>query len=343
MSAERTAAMNLEAGVQLDFAGGEFDIDGQCLKFAQRVHSGLHDTGVAIWDGSLILAKYCEIELGSEVFRGARVHELGAGCGVTSVAAAVLGANVVATDLPYCLPLLRDNIDTNAGATAGRGSVQCHALDWLETETGDGNSSNNAGIQHCLTADIVLGADLVWDPSLIPPMLSALRSLLKPSVRTQNDGKEQYVDSSGCCCCCCKLDGVQEEANTFLSNLAADMGIGDFVPANSTQSGIQCSESAWALGQRQQLAPFALLAYTYRAEATHEALMDGLRGMDGNGGFCWSEVPIDRIPWGSVRAMDVGCMISCGSVWRQRDCSDESSPPVRILRVQLPCSAYGKS
>eukprot|EP01047_Picozoa_sp_COSAG01_P131947 COSAG01_NODE_61742_length_288_cov_0.751323_1_plen_51_part_01 len=51
--------MNAEAGLQLDFGAGEFEVAGRPLLLVQQPHTSTGDTGYAIWDGSLILAKFC--------------------------------------------------------------------------------------------------------------------------------------------------------------------------------------------------------------------------------------------------------------------------------------------
>ena len=339
-------AMNAEAGLQLDFGAGEFEVDSQPLVLSQWTHTSTDDTGYAIWDGSLILAKLLELELGKPALTGARVLELGAGCGVVAIAAAILGAEVTATDLPYCLPLLQHNLTTNESAVmiggnesggnesavmigGSGGSVRCDALDWRRR-------TPSYIVYRIPTADIVLGADVLWDPALVPPMFAALRWSLsataaaKPPPRSEGpEGACSHADSSASCCCC-QLDANPEGDEQMMSDLVSDMGLDDPSIAGQADKqgrGVRCSERAWALAQRElRREPYALLAYTYRLEPTHEALMAELSSL------CWSEVPLHRVPWESI-GTGVGRQ-------RQRNCSDETSPRVRIFRVQLPCPLH---
>lgn len=73
------------------------------------------DSGSCIWDASLVLASYFANpkRFSSDFWRGKRVLELGAGCGVTGIVMAHLGANVVLTELADELKLLQKNVDQN--------------------------------------------------------------------------------------------------------------------------------------------------------------------------------------------------------------------------------------
>jgi hypothetical protein len=79
--------------------------------------------------------------------------------------------------------------------------------------------------------------------------------------------------------------------------------------------------------RRRMGQPFALLAYTYRHDAVHAALVGGLR----RAGLCWGEVAPQRV-----------ALVALGAHGRGgRDCSDESAPHVRLVRVQLGCGGGG--
>ena len=83
-----------------------------------------------IWDSAIVLAKF--VEKHQEKFRGVRVCELGAGCGLVSVAMLHAGAaRVVATDLAPNLALLRANVSRNAPEGAREGEDwDVKALSW---------------------------------------------------------------------------------------------------------------------------------------------------------------------------------------------------------------------
>ena len=89
------------------------------LKFEQARFDDQRNAGAdggfasTVWDSAIVLSKF--IEKHQEKFRGVRVCELGAGCGLVSVALLHAGAKrVVATDLEANTRLLRANVSRNA-------------------------------------------------------------------------------------------------------------------------------------------------------------------------------------------------------------------------------------
>jgi predicted nicotinamide N-methyase len=160
-----------------DFAGGEFRVRNlplhvACLPGSQRDAAKQKDadTGLTIWDGSVLLAKY--LERRQQGLHGLHVLELGSGVGVVGLAAAALGANVVMTDLPYVMPSLQRNIDVTQEAWSKlrheetTGSVTAHPLDWTNWE---GNSIVRQKF------DLIVGADIVWLEKLIVPLSTLLK------------------------------------------------------------------------------------------------------------------------------------------------------------------------
>lgn len=113
-----------------------------------------------VWDSSIVLAKYLERHADGRVV-GKRVLELGAGCGLASAAAIVLGARrVAATDLEENLPLLRANLAKCTPAYARR-RVSVDALRW-------GHSLPDVEF------DLVLGADLMYIDEAVPALIETL-------------------------------------------------------------------------------------------------------------------------------------------------------------------------
>jgi hypothetical protein len=93
--------MTAEKGFQdLDFAGGELRIDGHQLRIWHGEHRDSSDTGVSVWDGSVVLAKYIELQLGPPLVAGRAIVELGAGCGLAGLAAGLCGAAVTCPGCP---------------------------------------------------------------------------------------------------------------------------------------------------------------------------------------------------------------------------------------------------
>ncbi|KAK2826092.1 hypothetical protein Q5P01_020306 [Channa striata] len=99
--------------------------DGRSIKVNQCY---LGDVGCVVWDAAIVLSKYLETKqfydpsLGTNIWAGKRVVELGAGTGVVGLMAATLGAQVTVTDLEDLQKLLRVNIHENQ-ALLSSGSI----------------------------------------------------------------------------------------------------------------------------------------------------------------------------------------------------------------------------
>lgn len=164
----------------IEYAGGRLAV--------REVPNNQSDgTGLNVWDGALLLARY--LEACPDKVRCKRVLELGSGCGLVGIAAGMLGAaEVVLTDLPYTLPLMRENVDSNADSISGAGCrrIECLPCDWNDPPPMDqlfsarepavGPSSENSS-----GADAVLIADCVWLEELVAPLLRTMEHVLEGS------------------------------------------------------------------------------------------------------------------------------------------------------------------
>uniref|UniRef100_A0A8B9DH63 EEF1A lysine methyltransferase 3 n=1 Tax=Anser cygnoides TaxID=8845 RepID=A0A8B9DH63_ANSCY len=91
--------------------------------------------------------------------------------GVTPPLVNPLGGDVTITDLPVALDQIRENVRRNVpgGATAARRRPRVRALAW--------------GLDHGAFPrgyDVVLGADVVYEPRSFPALLATLRHLCGP-------------------------------------------------------------------------------------------------------------------------------------------------------------------
>jgi predicted nicotinamide N-methyase len=82
------------------------------LTILEDVHEA--GPGGAVWDASVVLAQYLLAQREELALTGARVCELGAGCGVPGIAAAKLGARVTLTD--RCVPVCHSAREAHAPA-----------------------------------------------------------------------------------------------------------------------------------------------------------------------------------------------------------------------------------
>lgn len=125
-------------------------------------------TGAVVWDSGVVLAKFLEhaADGGLLAARGARAVELGAGCGLVGVVAALLGARVVATDLPDRLRLLRKNLEENLGP--GDGDARVAELVWGEDDDPD---------PEMMHPELLLGSDVVYSEEAVDDLLATLSIL----------------------------------------------------------------------------------------------------------------------------------------------------------------------
>ncbi|ETV97919.1 hypothetical protein H310_09236 [Aphanomyces invadans] len=154
------------------FERGEFRVHGVPLYIGEVGNTG-KGTGLTIWDGSVVLARYLEhvsLSVGhDDNVRGKRVLELGAGTGLVGLAASLCGAShVTLTDLAYALENLSRNVELNRGAISPA-AVAVSELDWFAPQS----SSFTDGV------DMVVGSDIVWVESLIEPLVQTIAVLLK--------------------------------------------------------------------------------------------------------------------------------------------------------------------
>nr|CAI5829632.1 unnamed protein product [Callosobruchus analis] len=132
------------------------------LRFRQKLEG---DVNCVVWDGAIVLAKFLEKQcLENHGFLENRsVIELGSGVGCVGIVAACLGANVLLTDLPQALPLLRQNVEENK--TKLNGCVEVEQLNW------------GTPCKINFTPDIILLAECIYYKEVIGSLVSTLRQL----------------------------------------------------------------------------------------------------------------------------------------------------------------------
>jgi predicted nicotinamide N-methyase len=112
-----------------------------------------------LWPSGVALAR----RVAGRALKGARVLELGCGLGLPSLAAALAGGRVVATDWsPQAIELLRDNARRNGAA------LETAIVDWQRP----------APLLERAPWDLVLGADLLYERRNVAPLLELLPALL---------------------------------------------------------------------------------------------------------------------------------------------------------------------
>ncbi|KAF9225355.1 hypothetical protein BS17DRAFT_751056 [Gyrodon lividus] len=145
-------------------------------------------TGLRTWRASLILAQY--LMQHSELVTHGNVLELGSGTGFIGILAASLqlhaAISLSSSNIPECsnmpsvyltdvnsvvLARCQNNVQLSCNRSSSHPNIKYRTLDWLDSLSCCESLSSflsEAG------ADIILGADIVFDPVLVPPLVGTL-------------------------------------------------------------------------------------------------------------------------------------------------------------------------
>ncbi|KAM6934017.1 protein-lysine methyltransferase METTL21C-like [Xenentodon cancila] len=132
--------------------------------------------GALIWPGAIALCQFLEDNQQQMNLMDKAVLEIGAGTGLLSIVASLLGAWVTATDLPDILSNLAFNLRRN---TKGRSrySPQVAALTW-----GQDLERDFPGPSH--RYDYVLAADVVYHHHCLEELIKTMRHFCSPGSQT---------------------------------------------------------------------------------------------------------------------------------------------------------------
>jgi hypothetical protein len=112
-------------------------------------------TGATLWDSAIVLTKYL---LADRRVHNKRILELGAGLGLPSIALAICGNTVVASERGITYDLLQTNIAANANSIAQSqgGSICSRRLEW--STDADSVLQQISGESY----DIIIASDLIF-------------------------------------------------------------------------------------------------------------------------------------------------------------------------------------
>ena len=150
------------------------------LVIFEVVNSG-QGTGLNLWDGSFLLARY--LEQNPVLVRGKGVLELGAGVGFVGISAAVLGAReVVLTDLDYTMQCMEENVRRNMMhiQSSGCKRIECKVCDWFCPPE---SIVESFGFRSKTDVEVILVADCVWLEELVSPLFHTIDVLLQHNER----------------------------------------------------------------------------------------------------------------------------------------------------------------
>ncbi|XP_032389682.1 protein-lysine methyltransferase METTL21C [Etheostoma spectabile] len=148
------------------------------------IRCGLDSYAGMIWPAALALCHYLDTHREQLSLMDKAVLEIGAGTGLLSIVAALLGAWVTATDLPEALSNLRANLNRNTRGHC-RYTPQVATLSW-----GD-------GLERCYPTsvyryDYVLAADVVYHHDFLDELLVTMKHFCKPGTTLIWANKVRY-------------------------------------------------------------------------------------------------------------------------------------------------------
>lgn len=137
------------------------------------------NVGFRTWDSCLRLAYFLCTE-GQSLIKDKTIIELGAGTGMLSILCAKhLGAeSVISTDgNTEVVASMTKNISLNSGKRLSSDTVKAAHFDWADSETLT-QALGVTNIKDWPKYDVVLGADITYNPEYFEPLVSALEVLL---------------------------------------------------------------------------------------------------------------------------------------------------------------------
>ncbi|EGD82340.1 hypothetical protein PTSG_03004 [Salpingoeca rosetta] len=178
-------------------------------------------TGIQLWAASLIAARWV-VDVAARL-DGARVLELGAGCGLPGLAALAYthAKQVVITDyFSHTVDNIKHNLSINAHIPTLTERGHVHALDWNNENTWLHESDGNL-----CQFDVLLGCDLVYDTPLVAPLCNLVRRCLAPHGTFfyvsggKRKGAKEFITALRDCGLECKIAPLKPEykANPLVS------------------------------------------------------------------------------------------------------------------------------
>ncbi|EAX09073.1 hCG29790 [Homo sapiens] len=136
-----------------------------------RITEAMDCYGAVVWPSALVLCYFLETNAKQYNMVDKNVIEIGAGTGLVSIVASLLGAHVTATDLPELLGNLQYNISRNTKMKS-KHLPQVKELSWgVALDTNFPRSSNNF--------DYILAADVVYAHPFLEELLITFDHLCK--------------------------------------------------------------------------------------------------------------------------------------------------------------------
>eukprot|EP00066_Takifugu_rubripes_P019247 XP_011608513.1 PREDICTED: uncharacterized protein LOC101077420 [Takifugu rubripes] len=163
--------------------------------------------GAVMWPGALALCSFLDNNRQMVDVRGKEVLELGAGTGLVTIVASLLGASVTATDLPEVLSNLKANVMRNTRGRS-RHTPQVAALIW-------GHDLETTYPTSVYRYDYVLAADVVYHHDFLNELLDTMKHFCRPGTTLIWANKVRFEGD---------LKFMEDFQKTFHTSLLAEDG-----------------------------------------------------------------------------------------------------------------------
>ncbi|XP_044284137.1 protein-lysine methyltransferase METTL21C [Varanus komodoensis] len=136
------------------------------------IQESIEHFGAVVWPGALALCQYLESDQQEINLKDKKVIEIGAGTGLVTIVASILGAFVTATDLPEVLENMAFNISKNT-CNVDVHKPEVRKLVWGENLNEDFPKSTHR-------YDFVVATDVVYHHTALDPLLDTMTYLCQP-------------------------------------------------------------------------------------------------------------------------------------------------------------------
>ncbi|XP_010212414.1 PREDICTED: protein-lysine methyltransferase METTL21C [Tinamus guttatus] len=136
------------------------------------IQESIEHFGAVVWPGALALSQYLESNQERFNLKDKKVLEIGAGTGLVSIVACILGAYVTATDLPEVLENLSFNISKNTK------DMNTHKPEVRKLVWGEGLSEDFPVSTY--RYDFVLASDVVYHHTALEALLATMTYFCQP-------------------------------------------------------------------------------------------------------------------------------------------------------------------
>lgn len=171
-----------------------------------NIKESIDSYGALIWPGAVALCQYLENNTEHINLMDKAVLELGAGTGLVSIVASLLGAWVTAADLPHVLGNLRFNLTKNTRDRC-RYTPQAAAMAW-------GHDLQRNFPRSAFKFEYVLAADVVYNHDSLDELLETMEHFCHPRTTIIWSNKLRFKSD---------LSFLEKFHNTFETTLLADL------------------------------------------------------------------------------------------------------------------------